>query len=352
MLMKSEITGRKYDLSIDVNGIGGVIAETQYASGEIPWCRGQKSDPWDHVEAAIGLCIAGYLTEARGAYEWLAQIQMQDGSWYAAYMEGKPHDRTRESNMTAYIAVGVFHYYLITRDIVFIRKMWPTVKAAIDFVISLQASTGEIYWAVSPENKIDPMALLTGSSSIYMSLKCGLALSNLLGYDMPEWKTALARLADTIRNKPQLFNMTKSRFSMDWFYPVLSGVLSGKAAQARIDKLWKKFVIENHGVLCVSNEPWVTVAETCELSLALSAMGNYNLSEILFNWISDKTFEDGSYWCGYTCPDMTIWPQDKFTWTNGVVLMAADAIYNLTPAGKLFSHRFWKSPEFSSFNGL
>ncbi len=350
--MKYKITERKYDLSIDVNAVADVIAETQYPSGEIPWCRGQKSDPWDHVEAAIGLSTAGYLQEARSAFEWLAGVQLEDGSWYAAYMEGIPSDKTRETNMTAYIAVGLFHYYLITGDRVFIRKMWPTVKAAIDFVIRLQAHGGEIYWAISPENKIDPMALLTGSSSIYMSLKCALALSQLFGHDMPEWKKALATLGNAIQNKPQQFNMTKSRFSMDWFYPVLAGAITGRNAQARIDKFWKKFVIENHGVLCVSNEPWVTIAESCELSLALSSIGNYNLSEIVFNWICDKTFEDGSYWCGYTCPDMTIWPQDKFTWTNGVVLMAADAIYNLTPAGKLFSHRFWNSSEFSSFNGL
>ncbi|MCJ7772542.1 MAG: phenyltransferase domain-containing protein [Desulfobacterales bacterium] len=350
--MKYEITERKHDLSIDANEIADVIAQAQYSNGEIPWCRGQKSDPWDHVEAAMGLSTAGYLAEALRAYEWLAEIQLEDGSWYAAYMEGVPEDKTRETNMTAYIAVGIFHYYLITGDLVFTRKMWPTVKAAIDFVISLQAPGGEIYWAISPNNKTDHMALLTGSSSIYMSIKCALALSNLLGYDMPAWKKAMVKLANAIQNKPQQFNMTKSRFSMDWFYPILSGAITGQEAQARIDKYWKKFVIEDHGVLCVSNEPWVTIAESCELSLALSSIGTFALSEIVFNWICDKTFDDGSYWCGYTCPDMTIWPQDKFTWTNGVVIMAADAIYNLTPAAKLFSHRFWNSSEFSSFNGL
>jgi hypothetical protein len=40
---------------------------------------------------------------------------------------------------------------------------------------------------------------------------------------------------------------------------------------------------------------------------------------------------------------MVLWPEEKITWTNAVVLMAADALYNLTPAGRMFSHRAWQS---------
>ena len=133
---------------------------------------------------------------------------------------------------------------------------------------------------------------------------------------------------------------------MDWFYPVLSGVLTESSAQLQIEKHWKKFVIRGQGVRCVSDEPWVTLAETSELSLALAAMGNLDLAKILFNWICDKKYEDGSYWCGFTYPDMVTWPEDKLTWSNAVVLMAADAIYDLTPASRLFSHRFWNSMPF------
>ena len=78
-------------------------------------------------------------------------------------------------------------------------------------------------------------------------------------------------------------------------------------------------------------------------------MGSMNLSEVVFSWIQNRTNEDGSYWCGFTCPDMTIWPKDKSTWTNAAVLIAADAIYDLTPASRLFSHLFWKTYGFSSY---
>lgn len=137
--------------------------------------------------------------------------------------------------------------------------------------------------------------------------------------------------------------MTKSRFSMDWFYPILGGAVTGAAAQRRIDKFWKKFVIQNMGVRCVADQPWVTIAESCELVIALAAMGNSLLAGIVFSWICDRTFDDHTFWCGFTFPDMVLWPEEKITWTNAVVLMAADALYDLTPAGRLFSHEYWKN---------
>jgi len=329
------------DISISIDGVCNVIAQTQLPSGEIPWCEGQKTDPWDHVEAAMGLSIGGYLAQAQKAFEWLARMQLEDGSWYAAYMQGKPEDKTRDANMCSYIAVGMFHYYLVTGDVAFLKRMWKTVAAAIDFALSLQAPEGEIHWAISPEGRIDPMALLTGSSSIYMSLKCALAIARTLGHPASGWQRALTRLGDAIRYKPHLFNIAKSRFSMHWFYPILCGALTGADARKRVDKYWKKYIIEERGVRCVFDEPWVTIAETSELSLALAAMGNLQLAKIVFSWISDRTYQDGSYWCGFTCPDITIWPEEKITWTNAVVLIAADAIYGLTPAGQIFSHQFW-----------
>ena len=331
------------DLSINIDAICNLIAENQRASGEIPWCDGQKTDPWDHVEAAMGLSIGGYLTGAQRAFDWMARKQLEDGSWYSAYKHGVPEDKTRDANLSSYIAVGVFHYYLITADLNFLKQMWPTVSAAIDFALSLQTSEGEIHWAISPEGHVDPMALLTGSSSIYMSLKCALAIANILGRSRPGWRQALIKLGEAIRHRPHLFNIAKSRYSMYWFYPILAGVLTGADARKRIDKYWKKYVIEERGVRCVFDEPWVTIAESSELAIALAAIGNLDLAKIMFSWIADRRYEDGSYWCGFTCPDLIIWPEEKITWTNAVALMAADAIYNLTPAGQIFSHQFWKT---------
>lgn len=333
-----EVYFEKQEHSLDVGAIAASIAAVQKRDGEIPWCAGHKSDPWDMVEAAMGLSIGGYPAAAERTYRWLMRCQNPDGSWYASYRNGVPEDLTRDANLSAYIAVGVYHHYLITGDRSFLERAWPGVRSAIDFALGLQSPHGEIYWAISPEGVVDRMALLTGSSSICMSIRCALAIARRLGHRQDGWEKGFARLAHAISEKPQRFNMTKARYAMDWYYPVLCGVFDGPKGHKRIDHLWKKFVIEGQGVRCVSDRPWVTIAETAELSLALSAAGRRPLAQIVFSWIADKHYDDGSYWAGFTFPDMTVWPEDRLTWTSAVVLMAADALYDLTPASRLFAH--------------
>ncbi len=332
---------RKQPRQIDIQAVCDFIAGIQKPDGEIPWCEARKTDPWDHVESAMGLTVGGRFAEARLAYEWMRRHQRSDGSWYATYRLGAPEDRTLDANMSSYIAVGVYHYYRVTGDAAFIKAMWETVRRAIGFALRLQTPEGPVYWAVSPEGRVDPMALLTGSSSIYMSLKCAIAMAERLGHPSEEWRKAAGRLVRSIQRKRHLFNMTKSRFSMDWFYPVLSGALTGVEAKRRLETYWRKFVVEGQGVRCVFDEPWVTVAETCELVLALVALGNNALARVVFGWIADKRYEDGSFWCGHTVPDTVIWPEDRLSWTNAAVLMAADALFQLTPANDFFDHSYW-----------
>lgn len=336
-------TGEKSTPALDLNSVVESIIKTQKDSGEIPWCEEQKTDPWDLVESIMGLTIGGKIKEARKAFDWMIENQLSDGSWYASYINGEPDDKTHDTNMSSYIAAGAYHHYLITQDIEFLRKLWIPVKRGIDFALSLQAPGGEIHWAKSPEGVVDPMALLTGSSSIFFSTKCALAIAEVLGEEMPHWKASMFKIRESIETRPHCFNISKSRFSMDWFYPVLSGALTGEKAKQRIDKYWKKFIVEGQGVRCVSDEPWVTIAESAEFVLALAAMGNIKLAKIIFGWIQDRRYEDGSYWCGFTFPDMVIWPEDKLTWTNGVILMAADTLFNLTPASNFFNHNFWEN---------
>jgi hypothetical protein len=339
--MNGSICKQRRKLVVDVDAVCQLIVATQLPSGEIPWSTEDKTDPWDHVEAAMGLVVGGYFEAAQRAFYWSRSMQLADGSWFSAYRRGIPEDCTRETNMSAYIAVGVFHYWMVTGDRGFLESMWDTVRRAIDFSLGHQTAQGEIHWAVSPQGEVDAMALLTGCSSIFMSLRCAIAMAAELGVPQPVWNEALGRLGDAIRHRPYLFNMTKSRFSMDWFYPVLCGAVTGESALRRIDRQWKKYVMEGLGVRCVSDQPWVTIAESAELVLTLAAMGDTEKAHIVFNWLSEHTFDDDTFLCGFTFPDMVLWPEEKITWTNAVVLLAADTLFNLTPGGRLFSHAWW-----------
>jgi hypothetical protein len=328
--------------SINVPSIGDFIAGIQKPSGEIPWSEGGRTDPWDHVESAMGLDTAGFHREADRAYGWLASQQLPDGSWYSATRDGVVEDATRDSNVASYVAVGLYHHFLITGDRDFLARHWAMLQAAINFAVSLQAATGEIHWAKNPAGVVDPMALLTGSSSVHMSLQCAARIARILGRPWQRWEAALGRLGEAICNRPNLFNMMKARFSMDWYYPILCGAVSGEQARQRVDRHWEKFVVPGWGVRCVSDQPWLTTAEGSELVMALAAIGENERAAIVLGWIADKKYGDGAYWMGVTFPDGVVWPDEKTSWTAAAILLAHDALYRITPAGRLFHHDFWE----------
>lgn len=317
------------------------ILESQDQSGAIPWFHGGHLDPWDHVEAAMGLTIGGEHDAAVRAYHWLQQNQLEDGSWWAAYREGEVENtERRESNFVAYVAAGVWHHYLVTSDEAFLQSMWPTVAGAIEFVLRLQTEHGEIHWAVNACGTPREDALVTGCSSIYKSLECAHNIAVTLGHHRPGWLQARQALGDALREKPERFDRnweSKARYSMDWFYPVLTGVFTGPAASARLQQRWGEFVEEGMGVRCTSDEPWVTVAESCELVMALLAAGDHARAVTLYSWLHQWRHEEGAFWTGYQFIEDIMWPDERPTWTSGAILLAADALTQYTPAAKLFT---------------
>ncbi len=316
------------------------LLATQESSGEIPWFVGGHSDPWDHVEAAMGLSIGGEYDAAVRAYRWLANTQLADGSWWAGYRGHEiDNGERRETNFVAYFATGVWHHYLISQDHAFLEEMWPSVERAIGFVLILQTEHGDIHWAISADGSAREDALVTGCSSIYKSLECAHNIATTLGHERPEWLDARMRLGDALRNKPERFDRTwesKARYSMDWFYPVLTGVFSGREARERLAGRWDSFVEEGLGCRCVSDEPWVTVAESCELVMALLAADDHARAVEVYSWLHQWRLEDGSYWTGYQFALDITWPDEKPTWTAGAIMLAADALTEYSPASRLF----------------
>ncbi len=310
------------------------IAAVQLRSGEIPWSDGGHTDPWDHVECAMALTAAGLFEESRAAYEWSRREQRPDGSWAIQYRRGTVEDANSDSNFCAYIATGVWHHVLVTDDHDFAERLWPTVHAAIDFVLNLQAGTGEIYWAHGPGGVL-PEALLTGNSSVYHSIRCALALADRLGAPQPEWEVAVGRLGHAIAEHPAAFT-DKPLHSMDWYYPILGGALHGAAAQERIEARWDEFVVDGLGIRCVNDRPWVTGAETCELVMALDAVGDRRRAVQQFAAMQHLRDPDGSYWTGLVYADGKRWPVERTTWTGAAVILAADALSRTTAAGGIF----------------
>ena len=314
------------------------IAGVQRSDGAIPWFPAGDLDPWDHVEAAMALNVGGLHEEAAAAYRWLCHAQRRDGAWPARITGNLIADRTLDANFCAYIATGVWHHTLVTDHDSLAVELWPTICKAIDFVLDLQAPDGSIYWARDEHLRPWPAALLTSSSCIHLSLRCAVSLADLLGESRPDWELAASRLAQAVAaKKPDVFE-AKDRFAMDWYYPVLGGVLTGGDARARLREKWTDFIEEGLGSRCVSDRPWVTSAETAELVIALDAAGMRSEARAVFSWVHYLRAGDGAYWTGATFPDGTVWPREKPTWAVGAIVLAADALYGITAGSEMWRH--------------
>ena len=311
------------------------IAEAQEPDGCIPWFPGGKADPWDHVEAAMALDLGGRRREVERAYDWLRKTQRPDGALAFYYQHGEPIDPKLDANHSTYLATGVWHHYLLSGDTGFLEDLWPTVEAAVDFALDLQAPGGEIMWMRLPDGTVGHYALLTSSSCVHLSLRCAIAIAEHLGHERPDWELSLGSLAHAVAHRPDAFE-PKDRFSMDWYYPVLGGAVIGAAARARLAERWDTFVVPGRGVRCVSDQPWVTAAETCEAVMAMYLCGLDRDARDLFDWVQYLRADDGSYWTGHNYVEDDHYPEnERTTWTGAAVVLAYDVLDGDGPTGSL-----------------
>ena len=318
----------------DVLATGASIARAQQPSGAITWPDGHV-DAWDHVECAMALSACGLREQARRGYAWLRATQRADGSWPRSAADGTVTDPAAESHHAAYVAVGAWHDYLVTCDEDHALAMWPTVRRAVEWALGLRTARGEVRWERDASGEPGRYALLSGCASIHLSLRCAIALAKLADDPQPDWELAADRLGHLVAGHPEAF-ADKSRFAMDWYYPVLGGAIRGTDAAGRLAAGWDTFVVPGLGVRCVSDQPWVTGAETCELVLALDACGMRAEAAAMFATAQHLRHPDGSYWTGWQYANGAPFPGERPSWTAAAVVLAADALMGLSGGAGVF----------------
>ncbi len=316
------------------------IASLQTDTGMIPWFPGGHCDPWNHVESAMALDVAGFHAESERAYEWLVDVQRADGSWHNYYCaDGTVEESKLDTNVCAYLATGVWHHWRCTWDRGFLDNLWPTLERALDWVLAHRRPDGTVLWAVEPDECPWDYALLTGSCSIQHSLRCGAAVGLAIGSPRADCVEAADVISTIVESRPSVFE-PKTRWAMDWYYPVLTGALEGEAAKTRLADGWATFALEGLGIRCVSDEQWVTASETAECSLAFAAIGDLDTATDLLRWTRPHRLADGSYLTGIIHPSGDTFPADEHTsYTAGAIILAADAITGASPASDLFVPR-------------
>jgi GH15 family glucan-1,4-alpha-glucosidase len=316
---------------------GAAIAALQVDSGMIPWFVGGHCDPWNHVETAMALDVAGFHDEAERAYEWLVDTQRADGSWWNYYLpDGTVEEAKLDTNVCAYVATGVWHHWLCTWDRGFVDHLWPTVERALEWVLGMLKDDGTPLWARTEHARPWDYALLTGTSSIQHALHCGAQLAQLINEPRAHWSAAAERMAHMVARHPEAFE-PKERWAMDWYYPVLTGAVTGEAAKAHLGEKWDVFAMEGKGIRCVSDEPWITASETAEAAIAYAASGDLATATDLIDWTRSHRLDDGSYWTGIVYPTLERFPfGETSAYTAAAVILAADAVTGASNASRVF----------------
>ena len=330
-----------------LNHLGKFLDGVQFLSGAIPSNQDGSHDPWDHLEAVMGLSTLGFKNQALNGLHWMVANQNEDGSWYNLYQDEKPLELNKQTNYASYIAVAVWHFYLLNNDVNFLQDFWEPVKKGILFTLSLQHRNGAIAWNIDKSKKIDEDYLLTGCSSIAKSLECAIAICQVLEHKSFElkWRDAHLKLIVALENPAEIFDLKKdrSRFSMDWYYPILGGINSKERITSLVEMIKTSFWIKGLGIKCVADEPWVTVAETSECSIAFKKIGEDKIAlELLLNAIAIVDGQ-GIPYMGWQFDENIYWPEETPSWTAAACILAADANYQLTPSANLFIKQQFKS---------
>jgi SAM-dependent methyltransferase len=222
---RGRVDARQLDATLDAIEHGPAA---QRADPLVPWRSLRSLEPRRGSDGPGGRRAAD---RSRARYEWPVANQLENGAWHNYYLADGIEDLKLDTNVCAYVAAGVWHHFLLTRDRGFLEAMWPVVERALDFVLSMQKPRGEIIWARHADGTPWSYALLTGSSSICHSLRCAYATAgggrgaSRLGARHCEPRTS-SHVRDAFE--------PKDRWAMDWYYPVLAGVVTGLGQQPRL----------------------------------------------------------------------------------------------------------------------
>jgi hypothetical protein len=326
------------------------ILEVQQADGAIPWFEQGPWDSWNHAECVMALGVAGEEAAARAGLDMLAGAQRDDGGFLSEYgntlpmadyvsIARVPAPQLLDTNFTAYVATALEHYRRLfgTEQA---KPWWPTVRMAIDHVLACQHEHGDVSWAAEAHGTEIDDALIAGNASIYASLGHALELAQAMRDPQPRWREARERLGLAICQRPDRFGRSgqeRGYHAMDWYYPVLAGLHQTSAGAAHLQGEWHRFVEPELGCRCVAQEPWVTVAETCELAIAALRCGMAGEAERLLALVEQRRDASGAFWMGWQFAEQIDWPAEKPSWTQAAYILALDALEGLTPASGIFA---------------
>jgi hypothetical protein len=286
------------------------IIHNQKEDGRIVWDEKGKCDPWDHCECLIALALYEEWDSFNLGVDWFFNNLNEDGLIHPEFKNITVTHKHFESHHAPYIILPLMQAVLMGRDDLITPNIKSKINIIFDQLDNFKDSDGYYSWA-KDSNGLSDNSLITASMSIFLSLKA-LNNSTNIKFNQNLWYSKFNR-----------DGIDRSRFSMDFYYPYMCAIKNDK--NTFYNDL-KDFYVEGLGVKCVKEEPWVTIAESCECIIALLVLGDFETAEKIFNDILQFKNDDGIFPTGYQYKMEIFWPEENSTWTNAAVIIAAHAL--------------------------
>ena len=248
-------------------------------------------------------------TRSTRAWAWVRRTQRPDGSWPLKIVGGVVEDASGETNMAAYVAVGVWHHWLVRRDAAFVRGALARAYAAPSTSCArLQLPFGGIAWSQEWHDggpaTVNREALLAGSSSIHHALRAGLTLADLLDDPQPDWELTAGRLGHALREHRDRFlrqvDVTR------WTGTTRSSAAPSAARPAArwLASRWDDFVVPGLGRALRRHRPLGHRCRDLRAGAGPRRPGRPRRARAGCSpTCSTCGSRDGSYWTGYVYPD-------------------------------------------------
>ena len=221
----------------------------------------------------MALDVGGRHAEAaRARTSGCADMQHADGGWHAYYLGDDVKDPTLDTNVTCYVATGVWHHYLATGDTAFLERALADGRSAR----STSRSTTSTRPARSRGRGRRSRRRRAAHRIVEHPPQPALRDRDRRA---PRPRTsrlgAVARRARHRDRAPARALPRQGALGDGLVLPDPRRRAARPRRRTRASRRGWDDVRRSRaaGVRCVSDQPWITAAETCELVMALDAIG-------------------------------------------------------------------------------
>jgi glucoamylase len=261
--------------------------------------------PRDATYSAYALDVCGFHAEAARFYEWCARAQEPEGGLYQRYyIEAKLRGPCWSSQIDeiATVVWGIGRHYELTRDISFVRSLWPLTKRAASFLLTEMDENSSLVSSVGLwEEEFGSHTY--SNSAVYNALKTSARIATLMQQNAlsKQWNAAAEKVKSGLlslawdkgkerfmkRCNPRDDNLDASLLGIAYPFEVLP--FDDERIRKTVSALEHSFNFETGGIGRYPGDEYyggnAWVLTTMWLALYYKKLGNIQKTDLLIDWV-------------------------------------------------------------------